>query len=174
MASALAVDPCMNTPASLRLPYNPPQMSKVAGLTTSRSAPRVGAELERRLRDSSDAREVAIVTTRAWRAVFVHLGPVIGVRELDCITARCVGGATGHYPWLADTSRTDGRLGCAELLEQALSGRSAAEAASAATLLFSTLEELLTSLVGNSLTQRLLLPVWTDSLREPVSQRQQA
>lgn len=131
---------------------------------------RISAEFERRLRNGADAGEIAREAERSWNVVITSLSPVLGVRGVASLSQRCILLASGRHPWLSDIAAIRVESGLGALLADALSLQTREAAASAATLLLTTLDELLTSLVGASLTGRLLQPVWSDLLRDTHTQ----
>ena len=112
----------------------------------------------------------AEATAATWRLMAAQLVPVIGARGLEVLFDRAVRMTGATFPWLAvGGGRGEGLLpGVAERL----ACQKPAEAAEASYTLFLTFTELLTTLIGESLTARLLTPVWAgpsmSSLKETV------
>jgi hypothetical protein len=98
-------------------------------------------------------------TAATWRLMAAQLAPVIGARGLEALFGRALHMTSTTYPWLAvgDDRSGAGRLpGIAECFAR----QDPASAAEASYTLLLTFSELLTTLIGESLTTRLLAPVW--------------
>lgn len=107
-----------------------------------------------------DARAVAEATLGIWEQVASRLAPVIGARGVDVLFSRSLHLTSAAFPWLAvagEQGRPDAqRAG----LKARLAGRETDAATAASCALLVTFTELLASLIGESLTGRLLGPVW--------------
>jgi hypothetical protein len=105
-----------------------------------------------------DSDATAKATEATWRLAAAQLVPVIGARGLQVLFDRALQVTSATFPWLAVGSGSSADLlpGVAERL----ACRRPAEAAEASYTLFLTFTELLTTLIGESLTARLLTPVW--------------
>ena len=103
---------------------------------------------------------IAHVAVSTWRDVNAALSPIIGQRAIAALYQRCLYLVRTDYPWL--TTDHDETLETCEFtaLRMALSQQSDAHAAAAHLALLQTFNDLLTSLIGASLTERLLQPVW--------------
>lgn len=124
----------------------------------------ITAEFENRLGQGADAGELARSIADVWRAISEHLSPVLGARGVGSLYRRCLFVAAAQHAWLRDIAKLDAGFDPAALTEL-FRNRMPRDVAVAGTLLFTTLNELLASLVGSSLTERLLQPVWSDFLR---------
>jgi hypothetical protein len=120
------------------------------------------AWLAGRVATTADARQIADAIGAAWRELDQALSPVLGRRGVAALYKRSLHLNTNSYPWLAQVHggahahlAIDG-----EPLQAVLAERSEAEAAEAGTALIHTFTELLMSLIGASLGERLLGPVW--------------
>jgi len=105
-----------------------------------------------------DSEATANATAATWRLVAAQLAPVIGARGLEVLFERALRTTSAAFPWLAVARGSGAALlpGVAECL----ACQRPAEAAEASYTLFSTFTELLMMLIGESLTTRLLAPVW--------------
>jgi hypothetical protein len=105
-----------------------------------------------------DSDATAKATAAMWRLVAAQLVPVIGARGLEVLFDRAHRMTCATFPWLAVGSGSGAGLlpGVAERL----ACQRPAEAAEASYTLFVTFTELLMNLIGESLTARLLTPVW--------------
>jgi hypothetical protein len=115
-----------------------------------------------------DANAIAAATVAIWPQVVVRLAPVIGVGGIDALFMRtlhltrrsfpCISGDVGHGTAALDA------------INARLRREGASRAAAASHELLFTFTELLADLIGESLTDRLLAPVW--ALPEPASERE--
>ncbi|MDB5870776.1 MAG: hypothetical protein JWQ07_218 [Ramlibacter sp.] len=110
--------------------------------------------------DDADARQTADAAVAVWRAVDSALSPVIGQRGVAALYKRSLHLARADYPWLA--AAYDGALqpGDFASLRLALSQQASRAATAAHDALLKTFHDLLSDLIGRSLTQRLLQAVW--------------
>jgi hypothetical protein len=107
--------------------------------------------------DSGAIAEAALVT---WGCVSDRLELVIGLRGVDALFNRALHVTGKTYPWL--TTAAVNENGAAQLasLRLRLAGREPVEAEEASYVLLMTFTVLLANLIGESLTKRLLAPVW--------------
>jgi hypothetical protein len=104
--------------------------------------------------------QVAEAAVSAWRDIDAALSPVVGKRGVAALYARSLHLTCASHPCLAGVQ--DSALSIVEFdsLHAALSRQTASNAAAASAALLQTFTELLTKLIGASLTERLLRPVW--------------
>jgi hypothetical protein len=107
-----------------------------------------------------DANATSEATAATWRLVEAQLVPVIGTRGLDVLFRRALHQTTTAFPWLAASVDRGGSAGPLPSLMACLATQHTAAAAAAAEALLLTFTELLTTLIGESLTERLLAPAW--------------
>jgi hypothetical protein len=107
------------------------------------------------------ANATAEAAAATWRLVAIQLTPVIGARGLDVLFSRALHQTSTAFPWLAVAVDRGGRADPLPSLMACLAGQPAAAAAEASYALLLTFAELLAMLIGKSLTERLLAPVWT-------------
>jgi hypothetical protein len=118
------------------------------------------AILAQHIGEASDARTVADAVARTWDQVAAALVPMIGVRGVDVLFNRALHLISATFPWLAPIEEhSDGEHQLAAFRAH-LEGQQAAVAAEAASALLVTFVELLSALIGEALTKRLLMPVW--------------
>jgi len=103
------------------------------------------------------------VTAATWRLVAAQLAPVIGARGLQVLFGRALHITSTTYPWLAVGADRGGSASALPNLSWCFAGQDPATAAEASYALLLTFAELLTTLIGESLTTRLLAPVWASS-----------
>ncbi len=101
---------------------------------------------------------IATSTVSAVRLLLRELKPLVGEMAACALYKRSVNLARSSFARLPDDARTDDEL--LAPLHRELSGRSAAEARQASRALLTSLVDLLVSLIGGSLTHRLLGKAW--------------
>lgn len=97
------------------------------------------------------------------------LTPIIGPRGVMALWQRSLHLASAAYPWLADGQPGGFTALDPSLLAAAIGRRDDDDAAAGVTALLLAFNELLVSLIGPSLTERLLRTVWAPSLALPSS-----
>jgi hypothetical protein len=109
-----------------------------------------------------DSKATANATAATWRLLGAQLAPVIGARGLEVLFDRAFRMTSATFPWLAVGGGSGAASGAGLLpgVAERLACQRPAEAAEASYTLFVTFTELLTNLIGESLTARLLTPVW--------------
>jgi hypothetical protein len=105
-------------------------------------------------------------TAATWRLVAAQLAPVIGARGLEVLFGRALHMTSATYRWLAVSKDRGGRADALPSLAECLARQDPATAAEASYTLLLTFTELLTTLIGESLTTRLLAPVWAGTAQE--------
>jgi len=117
--------------------------------------------LARQAGEAPDTEAIAEAALDMWRRVSDRLEPVIGIRGVDALFNRALHVTGRTYPWLMATSVDED--GAAQLagLRLRLAGRGPVQAEEASYVLLMTFTVLLANLIGESLTKRLLEPVWS-------------
>jgi len=126
--------------------------------------------LEHRARSLPDTNATPEAIAATWRLMEAQLAPVIGARGLDVLFRRAQHQTVTTFPWLAASVDRGGSTGPLPSLMACLATQHAAAAAEAACALLSTFTELLATLIGESLTERLLAPVWAPPGPSPSEQ----
>jgi hypothetical protein len=109
---------------------------------------------------SPDADAIAEATFIIWNLVEGKLAPVIGMKGVDVLFRRSMHLTTFSFPWLASAEvHTDNASLFASIKARLASGETDASTEAGCTFLL-ILTELLTTLIGESLTWRLLGTVW--------------
>jgi hypothetical protein len=108
---------------------------------------------------NADAELVADVAASTWREIHVALAPVIGPGGVAALYQRAQHLNRGAYPWLAAVHEDPLLPGEFAALQRALSLQTSAHIAAANGALLQSFSDLLTSLIGVSLTERLLRSV---------------
>jgi hypothetical protein len=106
-----------------------------------------------------DAPAIAAATVAIWPRISAQLAPVIGARGVDVLLDRSLHLTSVSFPWLS-SGADPGCTPVLEGIETSLARQEAAAAAAASCELLSAFCELLATLIGDSLTDRLLGPVW--------------
>ena len=98
------------------------------------------------------------------RGIQQELAPIIGQRGVAALYKRSLHLAKAEFAWLPESHSSS--LDELDLmpLTTVLAKRSAAEAAAAGARLLQDFDDLLVTLIGPSLTRRLLRSVWINSL----------
>jgi len=113
----------------------------------------------RLLADLVASAPVAGAAALIWMEIEGALSPVFGRRGVAALYQRTLQSNTTEYRWLADIPLDSTFCIDFDILKTTLENQHATEAALAADLALRSFCELLTSLVGSSLTERLLRPV---------------
>lgn len=105
----------------------------------------------------NDSKEIAATAVDACGRLAVRLAPVIGERGFYTVFARAVHLARGTFPWLASSPPQAGTTeSLFAALRQSLEAQHPTAAADAHRMLLLSFTSLLSSLIGEPLTDRLL------------------
>ena len=110
--------------------------------------------------DSPDSRAVAEATLIIWNLVSNRLAPVIGTKGVDVLFRRSLHLAAAVFPLFSIPGAQADNTSLFENIKGRLADQKIAAAMEAGCTLLITLTELLTTLIGESLTERLLGTVW--------------
>lgn len=127
--------------------------------------------LEHHSGNGGDARSIAETTIGTWRKMSDRLAPVIGAKGVDILFRRSLQMTGITFRWLEIAEDHKDNADLAASILTRLSKRKAEAAAEAGYTLLLTFTELLATMIGKSLTKRLLLPVWDPP--SPESNRRQ-
>ena len=116
--------------------------------------------LSNRVGGDADPAQIAAALLAIWEEIDDALTPIVGPLGLVALYRRSVHLAAAQHPWLA--GRDEGLLTDTDpaVLKSVLAQRSSAEASAGGDAFLNTFHELLASLIGPSLTARLLRSVW--------------
>jgi hypothetical protein len=130
----------------------------------------IAGYLANRVETGADSAQLAEVIAATCRAIDHALAPIIGPRGVAALYRRSVHLASQTYPWLAKAHQ--GAPVTLELapLSAVLARQTSTEAVAAGALLLQTFRDVLTTLVGPSLAERLLRSVWATFLSGPPAQ----
>jgi len=125
------------------------------------------APLSGRVASDADAAQLADALVAVWQDIDAALHPIIGHRGVAALHYRSLSLTAAAHPWLAVLQQPTipATIDTAPL-RALLAQRGTAEAAAAGCALFDTFRELLASLVGAALTDRLLHAVWSPTTGE--------
>jgi hypothetical protein len=124
---------------------------------------RLAAPLAHRLENNASPEQVAEAIVAVWGEIDQILTPILGQRGVIALYKRSLFLCALQYPCLADIDiSVQPDMPLSEL--KPLLARHHDLNAAAGNAIFQMFHELLTSLVGDSLTERLLRPVWGNSL----------
>jgi hypothetical protein len=126
--------------------------------------------LANRVGSDADATQIAAAVLAIWEEIDDALTPLIGPLGLAALYRRTVHLSAAQHPWLA--GRDEGVLTDTDpaVLKSLLAHRSSAEAAAGGSAFLDTFHELVASLIGPSLTARLLRSVWDNPSSGPAAQ----
>ena len=130
----------------------------------------IGSLLAERAGKSPDASAVSRAIGSIWPEVAARLAPVIGARGVDVLFARALHQTSSAFPWLQIAGDHGNGVAALETLRTCLAGQETAAATEGSHALLMNFTELLATLIGESLTDRLLGPVWAPSL--PASEQE--
>lgn len=122
------------------------------------------AFLEGAVSAGASSEEVAALVTGAFRGIDQALNPIVGQRGMAALYKRSLHDCRPVHPWLpiaADNADSEMEFAA---LAAVLATRTSADAATAGTRLLESFRVLLITLIGESLTERLLRPVWATFL----------
>jgi hypothetical protein len=116
--------------------------------------------LASRVESGADSKQIAAAVLSIWEEIDDALTPIVGPLGLVALYRRTVHLVAAQHPWLA--GRDEGVLTDTDpaVLKSVLARRSSAEAEAGGNAFLNTFHELLASLIGASLTARLLRSAW--------------
>lgn len=118
----------------------------------------------------ADAGQIADHAVALWRGISSALSPIIGPAGIAALYQRSVFLTCAEHPCLKGADALAAAPDEFSSLRASLALLSASDAALAAAALVHTFRGLLTHLIGDSLTERLLRSVWTSPSSDPAVQ----
>ncbi len=115
----------------------------------------------RSLAAGASADEVAEAAILIWRNTDAALAPIIGQQGVAALLRRSQYVLRDTYPWLGSCPPDAPGAPAFDALKSALGAQSAADSAQANGALLQVFHDLLSSLIGASLCERLLRSAWT-------------
>ncbi len=110
--------------------------------------------------EESDASRIADKAVLTWHDIDAALSPIVGERGVAALYKRSLYLTRADYPWLGAAYDSALAPGDFAELHNALSQQPGKDVAAATSALLQKFSDLLTSLIGGSLTERLLRSVW--------------
>lgn len=120
--------------------------------------------------NAPDASVVAKATLHVWHQMAVGLTPVIGTRGVNVLFSRSLHLTSKAFPSLVIAGDHADNAAMLDSLKARLAGSETKEAIEASCALIVTFTELLSTMIGQSLTEKLLRPVW--GLPSPTSDQE--
>jgi hypothetical protein len=111
-----------------------------------------------------DVAQIAVAVVSTWQQIDLALAPVLGKRGVATLYRRAVFLSSAAHPWLAPLHETAGESIDVGALKSLVLERDAATAAAGAGALLQTFREVLESLIGAALSERLVGVAWQDLL----------
>jgi hypothetical protein len=136
----------------------------------SHESRRIAATLANRAGADATPAQIADTMVEIWQEIDATLIPIIGHRGAVALYKRSLYLAGATHPWLAGIQESLQATIDLAPLRSSLARQSATAASAGATTLLQTFDHLLASLVGSSLTERLLRPVWANTSSGRTSQ----
>jgi len=124
---------------------------------------RIPAPLAQRIAEGADACQIADALCATWRAIDVSLAPILGARGVAALYIRSLYLTATSHPWLGGLHEGPQASMDLAALKPLFARQSPAGAAEGADALLQNLQQLLASLIGVSLAERLLQSVWAGS-----------
>lgn len=131
---------------------------------------RIAVTLAQRAAEGADAAQVGDTVVAMWQKIDATLTPIIGNGSVVVLYMRSLHLIEPAHPWLSGLNQDVKASIDLARLKSILSQQDSKTAAVAGGELLQTFYELLASLVGPSLTERLLHSVWEDSPSGPPAQ----
>jgi hypothetical protein len=130
-----------------------------AGILMQSEARRIQATLAQLAAEGANAGRIADGAVSIWRDIDAALSPIIGQRGVAALFKRSLHLTRADFPALATMHDGEMQPGDFGALRSALSQQTSADAATANGALLQAFCDLLTSLIGGSLAERLLRSV---------------
>ena len=124
----------------------------------------IAAALARLAGRDATASQIADAAATTWLGIDVALAPIIGQRGVAALYKRSLHLNRPAYPYLAQAFESVQATLNVTPLKAVLGHQTAGEAAAVGGATLQTFHELLTHLIGDSLTERLLRSVWATFL----------
>lgn len=136
-----------------------PKPSPATEETSARDASAAGSASVPAPAPAHASADVAAAASATWRAIDAALRPILGARGVEALYWRSLHLAAATQPWLLEAVDPTEAAIDLEALAAALAARPADSAEAGSRMLLDQFEQLLVSLVGASLTARLLATV---------------
>ncbi len=130
----------------------------------------IAAALATRVGPDADPVAISRSVVDVWTRIDDALAPIVGARGVAALHGRSLFVTARAHPWIGGRQTGVQLAMDLQSLRLALESQDAAEALRGATALFEAFNDLLTSMVGTALTERLLRPVWDSPDGGPTAQ----
>jgi hypothetical protein len=130
----------------------------------------IAAPLAHRVQADASASQIANAIAATWVEIDAALTPIVGQRGLTALYKRSLYLTASAHPWLEGLQEGMQSTMDLDRLKSVVSQQSSADAVAGGSDLFRTFHDLLDSMVGPSLTERLLRSVWALSSHGPAAQ----
>jgi hypothetical protein len=131
---------------------------------------RVEAKLALMVAAGANATSIADVACAIWRDMALALSPIIGQHGIAALYKRSLHLARNEHSGLSAVHDAVDDAGNFTALHKALSSQPSAGAAAANGALLKNFYDILSSLIGPALTERLLRPAWDKPSTPPAAQ----
>ena len=124
----------------------------------------MAAPLAQRVTEDAGAVQIGEALVALWHEIHAALTPIVGPRGLSALYRRSLHLCAAAHPWLAHTDVGevgDDKATQLAALQRAIGAQTRDDAAAGGSELLLAFHGLLTSLIGPSLTERLLRSAWT-------------
>ncbi|MEO6279452.1 hypothetical protein [Roseateles sp.] len=129
----------------------------------SRESSRFSAPLAHRVAEDADSRQIAAAINALWTDIEAALQPIVGRRGVAALFNRTLHLAAARHAWLAPLKSGSGDAVDLGQLPALFAAQGPSQAREAGNALFEIFRELLATLIGTPLSERLLQPAWSNS-----------
>lgn len=129
----------------------------------SQESRELASALERLASEGETTAQIAAAVVSAWAQVEAALTPIIGERGVTALYERSLHLTRVNHPWLAAVPESTATRMDLTALNSVLAKQKSAAAAAGGGAHLQAVYELLCSLIGASLTERLLRSTWSSS-----------
>jgi len=129
----------------------------------SQESSRLTAPLAHRVAEDADSRQIAAAINALWTDIEAALQPIVGRRGVAALFKRTLHVTAVRHPWLATLAPgSDDSVDPAHLAAL-FAAQAPPQAAEAGSAVFENFRDLLATLIGAPLSERLLQAAWSNS-----------
>jgi hypothetical protein len=129
----------------------------------SQESSRLTAPLTHRVAEDADSHQIAAAIQALWTDIEAALQPIVGRRGVAALFKRTLHLAAARHSWLAPLMPGSDDAIDLSALAALFAAQAPAQASEAGSALFEIFRELLATLIGAPLSERLLQTVWSNS-----------
>jgi hypothetical protein len=129
----------------------------------SQESSRFTAPLNQRVAEDADSRQIAAAISALWADIETALQPIVGRRGVAALFKRTLHLAATRYHWLAPLKSGSDDAADLDQLSALFAAQPPALASEAGSALFEIFRDLLVTLIGAPLSERLLQTAWSNS-----------